>query len=209
MQSVRGDNIVSQNLLINLLQYSFRYKEKSHSIYQNKFLAEVLQKEKDNKTLKGDFKPNMGFGKFYLINQNPAFEFNASSEFLQDNPLIAQALKDKKFRNYSIQDSFVFFLVDLNSLDNNPNKYVSKRSDYSQYITNNLSLIASVCKNQNKKAQKIVSKIGINSQFLITLLEDRNLTISTRIPIMDIYQNLIVDVANETYLKSFENKTVM
>ena len=55
----------------------------------------------------------------------------------------------------------------------------------------------------------MVHKIGINSQFLITLLEDRTQTINTRIPIIEIYQNLILDVVNETYLTSFENKTVM
>jgi len=31
----------------------------------------------------------------------------------------------------------------------------------------------------------------------------------TRIPILEIYQNLFLDVANQTYLKSFENKTIM
>jgi hypothetical protein len=41
--------------------------------------------------------------------------------------------------------------------------------------------------NKNKKAQKVVNKLGINGQFLITMLEDRTLTINTRIPIMEIY----------------------
>ena len=121
MQSISGNNIKTQNLLIDLLTYSFKFKEQSQSIYQNRFLKEVLQTDNTGQ-LKGDFKKNVGFGKFSLINQNPAFEFNVTSEFLNDNPIIAQALKEKQIRNYSNQDSFLFFLKDINSLEDNGEK---------------------------------------------------------------------------------------
>ena len=55
----------------------------------------------------------------------------------------------------------------------------------------------------------MVEKIGINSQFLISLLEDVSQNINIRIPVMEIYENFILDVAKQIYLRRFENKTVM
>ena len=55
-------------------------------------MKEVLLFDSNNQP-RGEFKPNVGFGKFSLFNQNPAFEFNANSDFLAENPIIANALK--------------------------------------------------------------------------------------------------------------------
>ena len=85
-------------------------------------MKEVLQTDSAGQ-LKGDFKPNIGFGKFTLINSNPSFEFNCGSDFLANNPIIDEALKQKKIRNYSTSDSQLFFLKDISSLENNSNKY--------------------------------------------------------------------------------------
>ena len=52
----------------------------------------------------------------------------------------------------------------------------------------------------------MVEKIGINSQFLISLLEDVSQGINIRIPVMDIYENFVLTLRSRFILEDLKIK---